>query len=158
MLNDGEFGATDLLGYCKRPRVLPFSFRFCESNNLELKPEVHVVFDNRAISPYDVGTLKLYGDWEFTPREADKNVSAREVKRMKTFFRNHLVLFCAVWTGLLPEVYFLEYLIGGISFDELMTKFTFYSENAEALHEIHELKPLEQLCRDRKLVNFYGSF
>lgn len=155
---DEMFGATIMRGVDKRPRSLPFSFIYCRSKNLELKPEVLVAFDQSNIDHTCTGRLKLYGDWEYTPRDEDKDRTPREIKRMKTFFENHRVLFCAVWTGLLDEVILQDYFVGDISFEKMLRSLTFYEKNREALNEIHEVKQLEQFCKDMHLVNFYVTY
>lgn len=137
----------------KVPSSLPFSFYFsCDTNSghdIRVKP----IFNPEKMRVSKSGTLKLCDDWEYIPGSDDKNVSNKDIQDMKNFFRNNLVLFCAVWDDLLADSTLEEYLEGELGLDDIIKDLDFYSEWSENLNKISSITELEQFCKENHLVN-----
>lgn len=135
---------------------IPFSFYFSTSqgqHDIQVKP----MFDPFKLSDDKVGTLKLCDDWEYVPGKDDTHVSAKDVARMKKFFRTYLVLFAAVWDRQLDEGTLYDYLVGDITLAELVEEFEFYADYQEELDDISSVSELESFCRSNDLINMYGN-
>ena len=135
---------------------IPFSFYFSArqgQHSIRVKP----MFNPSKLTDSLVGTLELCDDWQYVPGPDDGDVSEKEIKKMKKFFRNYLVLFAAVWDRHLDEGEVYDYLVGDITLAELVEYFDFYSKFSEELDEILSVKELEEFCRTHDLVNFYGN-
>ena len=135
---------------------LPFSFYFSArqgDHSIRVKP----MFNPAKLKDTLVGTLKLCDDWEYVPGPDDKNVSNKDIARMKKFFRTYLVLFAAAWDRQLDDGDVYDYLVGDITLPELIENFDFYEQYQEELDDIVSVSELEQFCRENNLVNMYGN-
>ena len=134
----------------------PFSFYFSGKNSnhgIRVKP----IFNPDKMLASKAGTLKLCDDWEYTPGEDDKDVSSKQVEDMKGFFREYLVLFCAVWEEQLDDPSLQDYFEGEISLHELIQQLSFYEDYKEDLDQISDVDSLETYCFKNGLVNLYGN-
>ena len=135
---------------------LPFSFYFSASqgqHSIRVKP----MFNPVKLRDDMVGTLKLCDDWEYVPGPQDKDVSQKEIDKMKKYFRTYLVLFAATWDRQLADGDVYDYLVGDITLPELIETFDFYVEYEDELDEITSVSELEDFCRVHDLVNLYGN-
>lgn len=135
---------------------LPFSFYFSASqgeHSIRVKP----MFNPSKLKDNMAGTLKLCDDWEYIPGPDDKNVSAKDIAKMKSFFRRFLVLFAAAWERIVDDGDVYDYLVGDITLPELIEQFSFYDEYSEELDDITSVAELEQFCRDNDLVNLFDN-
>ena len=155
----------------KNPHSLPFSFYFSNKNfegsdvshSIRVKP----MFNPEKLVPSLTGTLKLSDDWEYIPGSDDKHVSKSDVKKMKQFFLDNIVLFCAVWDGQLQDSLVQEYFMGNSDLQEVIEGLDFYDEYAYlsddnghllySLTDVRTVKELDKFCRKYDLVNFYGN-
>ncbi len=152
------FGMANMRGmYVKNPHKLPFSFYFSSGMGVSHGPRVKPMFKENKLILSLTGTLKLCDDWEYTPGRDDKNVSASDVQQMKDFFKEYIVLFCAVWDEQMQDSVLEDYLSGRISFEEMIQDLDFYDEFKSSLDNIHGIGILEQFCRNNHLVNMYGN-
>ncbi|MCM1226187.1 MAG: hypothetical protein NC320_02020 [Clostridium sp.] len=136
------------------PHKLPFSFFFSEresSHAIRVKP----VFNPNKISKSSFGTLELHGDWEYTPGPDDKNVSNKQIREMKQFFKKYKVLFAGVWESELYDGAVQDYFRGIISFSDLLTEFEFYEEYQEEMENITTIEGLEDFVRENNLFNMW---
>lgn len=134
----------------------PFSFYFSGKNSnhgIRVKP----IFNPDKMLASKAGTLKLCDDWAYTPGEDDRNVSSQDIEDMKEFFREYLVLFCAVWEEQLDDPSLQDYFEGDISFQELIQQLSFYPEHQADLDQIDNVDDLETYCFKNGLVNLYGN-
>lgn len=134
------------------PHKLPFSFYFStreSSHAIRVKP----VFNANRISKSELGTLELHGDWKYTPGSDDRNVSGKQIKEMKEFFRTYKVLFAAVWEEELPEDEVAAFFRGDLSFSDLLSEFYCYEEYKEDLDNIKDVSELEKFVRENSLFN-----
>lgn len=143
----------------KNPHNLPFSFFFSTSEGVSHGPRVKPIFDPNKLRISEAGTLKLCDDWEYIPGRRDSHVSSKEIRKMKEFFRDYLVLFLAVWQFEIEDNDLQTYFTGGMSFDEMIHLSDLYNAHdcKEELDKIHDVKSLESFCREKKLLNFYGN-
>lgn len=135
---------------------LPFSFYFSASqgnHSIRVKP----MFNPTKLKDDLVGTLKLCDDWEYIPGPDDRDVSSKDIAKMKKFFRTYLVLFAATWDRQLADGDVYDYLVGDITLPELIETFDFYNDYQEELDDITTISELEDFCRANKLVNLYGN-
>ncbi len=143
--------------YVKQPYPLPFSFYYSPGAGVPCCIRVYPVFNPERLMRSETGVLELCDDWRFAPGYKDQNVSADLVREMKSFFRQYLVLFCAVWDEQMQDAVLQDYFIGTISFGEMTRDLDFYDQYKDALSNIHDVQSLELFCRDNKLVNLYGN-
>lgn len=143
--------------YVANPGALPFSFYFSSGAGMPHSIRVMPVFNpNRLVSSL-TGTLKLCDDWEYIPGKDDADVSSKDIKNMKEFFRKYLVLFCAVWDEQLSDGVVEDYFRGDILFSDMLKDFDFYEMQSSELNNIKSISELESFCRDNQLVNLYGN-
>ncbi len=147
--------------YVENPGKLPFSFYFSYSegqHDIRVKP----VFNPEKISGKTVGTLKLCDDWKFVPGSQDKFIKGHDYKLMIDFFKTYHVLFCAVWDGNLSDAVLEDWLLGKITWDEMLEEFDFWPEyeakwNMFISEEARKFTPmiqnLEDFCIMYQLVN-----
>lgn len=136
------------------PHKLPFSFYFSareSSHAIRVKP----VFNPNRMSRNNFGTLELHGNWEYTPSPDDADVSNKQIKEMKEFFRTYKVLFAAVWEEELPEDSVQSYFQGHISWSELLSELYFYNKYEIELNGINTIEKLEEFVRENKLFNMW---
>ena len=147
--------------HVENPHKLPFSFFFSEGSVADTDivhgPRVKPIFNPENFRRSLAGTLKLCDDWEFIPGKNDRNISNKDIKEMKNFFRTYLSMFCAVWDSQIDEDYLEEYFKGQRSFDEWIQELDFYEEYKSQLDEIHDVSEFEQFCRNTKVVDLYGN-
>lgn len=143
--------------YVKHPTALPFSFYFSSSDGVNHGPRVKPSFNPEKLKLSQTGTLKLCDDWKYVPGKEDSRVNSKQVEHMKDFFRAYLVLFCAVWDEVIQDGVVADYLLGSISFREMLQDFEFYEEYKTDLSRIRDVFELENFCRDNNLVNMYGN-
>lgn len=143
--------------YVKHPTPLPFSFYFSSSDGVTHGPRVKPSFNPEKLKMSQTGTLKLCDDWEYIPGKEDSKISSKQVESMKDFFRSYLVLFCAVWDEIIQDGVVADYLVGRISFKEMLQDFDFYEEYKDDLDRIRDVFELDNFCRDNNLVNIYGN-
>lgn len=136
------------------PHKLPFSFYFStreSSHAIRVKP----VFNPNKMSRSSFGTLELHGDWKYTPGPDDKNVSQKQIREMKQFFRDYKVLFAAVWEEELPEDEVEAFFRGTVSFAELLSEFYFYEDYKKEMNKIKTIEELEDFVREYRLFNMW---
>lgn len=136
------------------PHKLPFSFFFSEresSHAIRVKP----VFNPNKISKSSFGTLELHGNWEYTPGPDDKNVSNKQIREMKDFFKTYKVLFAAVWEGKLYDVAVQDYFRGVNSWQDLLAEFYFYEDYKSEMKKIMNVAELEAFVRENNLFNMW---
>ena len=147
---------ANLLGKDIRvPKKLPFSFYFSTQNSphgIRVKP----VFNPEKMSISTVGNLWLCDAWEYTPGKYDSNVSAKEIRKMKAFFRKYKVLFCGVWCGKIQETPVTDYFRNRMSFSQLLTNFEFYETYKDDMDDIEDVHELEEFVRENDLFNLYN--
>lgn len=143
--------------YVKHPSELPFSFYFSSGVGVQHSIRVKPVFNPEKLKRSETGTLKLSDDWEYIPGPNDKDVSQSEIEKMKSFFKDYIVLFCAVWDEQMQDATLQDYLVGNIMFDTLLQDLDFYEEYENELQQIHDVSTLDKFCRENNLVNFYGN-
>ena len=140
----------------QNPHPMPFSFYFSAKegqHSIRVKP----VFNPTKMNTSTVGTLKLCDDWEYIPGPDDKSISSKKIREMKDFFREYLVLFCAVWDIQIDDGDVYDYFVGDITFDEMLQSFKFYEDYKDDLDQIHDIKSLESFCRRNNIVNMHGN-
>lgn len=153
--HDDEICLSYAVGkYVNVSHKLDFSFYF--SGNVRKGRDIRVlpVFNSERLVRDKTGTLRLCGDWEFTPGIDDQNVSADKIESMKAFFKKYLVLFCLVWDIMLSEFPVQRYFEGKLGLPELIKDIEFYCEDME---HISSIKELEEYCRKEQSVNFHGN-
>lgn len=143
--------------YVKHPSELPFSFYFSSGVGVQHSIRVKPVFNPEKLKRSETGTLKLSDDWEYIPGPNDKDVPQSEIEKMKSFFKDYIVLFCAVWDEQMQDATLQDYLVGNITFDMLLQDLDFYEEYENELQQIHDVSTLDKFCRENNLVNFYGN-
>ena len=141
----------------RNPRRLNFSFYFSSGEGVSHSIRVKPMFNPDKLRASLTGTLKLCDDWEYIPGQNDRSVSERDVDEMKNFFRNYIVLFCAVWDGKLDDGALADWLEGEITWNSLLREFEFYWMYSTEMDTIHSVRELESFCRTLGLVNFYGN-
>ncbi|MCM1232048.1 MAG: hypothetical protein NC489_18155 [Ruminococcus flavefaciens] len=138
----------------KVPHKLPFSFYFSareSSHAIRVKP----VFNPNKISKSSFGTLELHGSWEYTPDPDDKNVSNKQIREMKDFFKTYKVLFAAVWEEELPDDALQDYFKGHILWQDLLGEFYFYEDYKSEMKQIKNIIELERFVRKNNLFNMW---
>lgn len=143
--------------YVVNPGKLPFSFYFSSGAGMPHSIRVKPVFNPDRLVSSLTGTLKLCDDWEYIPGKNDTGVSSKDINDMKEFFREYIVLFCAVWDEQLSDGVVEDYLRGDISFSDMLKDFDFYELHSSELDNIKSISELESFCRDNQLVNLYGN-
>ena len=152
------FAMSNVRGkYVVNPHNLPFSFYFSSGSGVSHGPRVKVMFNAEKLKSSLTGTLKLCDDWEFIPGVNDKSVKSDKVSEMKLFFKEYIVLFCAVWDEQMQDATLEDYFKGDITFQEMLKDLDFYNEYSESLSKIHDVKTLEDFCRSNNIVNLYGN-
>lgn len=150
--------------YVKNPEKLPFSFYFSSGVDVPHSIRVKPMFNPEKLKKSLTGTLKLSDDWKYIPGENDKNVSEQEIKEMKKFFKDNIVLFVLVWDEFLQDSVVEHYFLGDLSFQEMLKDLDFYEKLPE-LKRCKTIKGFEKCIRNNleilhKLgynVNFYGN-
>lgn len=143
--------------YVVNPRQLPFSFYFSSGAEVRHAIRVKPSFNPEKLKVSQTGTLRLSGNWEYIPGPDDLNVPQKQIDEMKQFFRDYIVLFAAVWDEQMQDSVLEDYLMGRISFAEMLQDLEFYPEHKDALDQIQDVATLEAYCRDHNLVNLYGN-
>lgn len=143
--------------HVKHPKPLKFSFYFSSGSGVTHSIRVKPMFNPQKLRASLTGTLKLSDDWAYIPGPDDSNVSNKDIKAMKDFFKQHIVLFCAVWDEQIDDTDLSDYFTGEIEFDELLKCLDFYPDYSDELDTIHDVKDLENFCRANNLVNLYGN-
>ena len=152
------FAMSNVRGkYVKNPHRLPFSFYFSSGARVSHGPRVKPMFNESKLISSLTGTLKLCDDWEFVPGINDKDVKADKISDMKDFFRNNIVLFCAVWDEQMQDATLEDYFKGDITFQEMIADLDFYEKYRDDLMQISNVSQLDEFCRKNQLVNFYGN-
>lgn len=158
---DAIFAMANIRGkHVKVPGRLDFSFFFSPKDVTEGKEITHglrvkPIFNPEKMSLDMAGTLKLHGDWEYIPGTNDKKVAAKDVRRMKAFFKEYKTLFAAVWEkALLPDSLY-DYFRGTITFEEMLEDFDFYDELKEEIEDVNSLIELTDLVREYRLFNLW---
>ena len=141
----------------KVPYPLPFSFYFSPGVWAQTCIRVQPVFNPKRLIMSETGFLQLCDDWTFIPGRGDQGVSSDAVQEMKAFFRQYIVLFCAVWDEQMQDAVLRDYFEGRIGFDEMLQDLDFYDEYKDELARIHDIQSLESFCRGKDLVNLYGN-
>lgn len=148
------FCMSNLRGKDIKIENLPFSFYFSareSSHAIRVKP----MFNPNKVSKSKFGTLELHGDWKYTPGPDDKNVSQKQIREMKVFFKKYKVLFAAVWEEELQEIPVQDYFRGLISFSDLLTEFEFYEDYQKEMGCIDSIEELESFVRKNGLFNMW---
>lgn len=149
---------SNVRGRCvKNPHSLPFSFYFSSGADVKHGPRVKPMFNEAKLINSLTGTLKLCDDWKFLPGANDKDIKADKVSDMKAFFKEHIVLFCAVWDEQMQDATLEDYFKGDITFHEMLEDLDFYEEYKDELDRISTVAQLEEFCREHNLVNFYRN-
>lgn len=152
------FAMSNVRGkYVKNPHSLPFSFYFSSGTGVSHGPRVKPMFNESKLISSLTGTLKLCDDWNFVPGINDKDVKADKISDMKDFFRNNIVLFCAVWDEQMQDATLEDYFKGDITFQEMIADLDFYEKYRDDLVKISNVSQLDEFCRKNQLVNFYGN-
>ena len=152
------FAMSNVRGkYVKNPHRLPFSFYFSSGAGVSHGPRVKPMFNESKLISSMTGTLKLCDDWNFVPGINDKDVKADKISNMKEFFRNNIVLFCAVWDEQMQDATLEDYFKGDITFQEMVADLDFYEKYRDDLVKISNVSQLDEFCRKNQLVNFYGN-
>lgn len=153
----------------RNPHNLPFSFYFSTKDTVESKDLKHglrvkPLFNPEKMSIHLAGSLKLHGDWKFIPGTEDTNIDSKKIIDMKKFFKEHKILFAAVWEKQLPTDALYDYFRGLIDFDGMLQEFEFYDEykdveleNNKALKDIRSLDELEQFIKRYNLFNTWDK-
>lgn len=152
------FGMSNVRGNrVVNPHKLPFSFYFSGNDGNKHSIRVKPIFDPEHMRIHNAGNLELSGSWEYTPGINDKNVSSKNIKQMKAFFKKYIAIFCLVWDNLVDETSASDYFEGYINIKEFIKSIDFYDEHKAELDSISSIVELERFCRENKLVNFYGN-
>lgn len=148
------FGMSNVRGkLVKVPGKLPFSFFFSGKRGSTHGIRVKPVFNPDRLAGSDLGNLELHSDWKYTPGKDDKDVSAKQIRQMKDFFRQYKVLFAAVWEEELEEDLLADYFKGSISWKDLMKEFYFYEDYSEEIDKIQDCSQLEDFVRRNNIFN-----
>lgn len=143
--------------HVKNPGMLDFSFYLSSKGGVNHSIRVKPVFNPEKLKISETGILKLSDDWEFTPGKNDTDVSAKQIREMKQFFRDRIVLFCMVWDEQMQDGILEDYLTGRCSFQEMIEDINFYDDYKDEMDSISSVEELEKFCRKNNLVNFYGN-
>lgn len=143
--------------YVKNPHSLPFSFYFSSGAGAQHSIRVKPSFNPEKLKYSMTGNLELSDQWTFTPGPYDKSVSEQDVNDMKQFFRDHIVLFAAVWDEQLQDGVLEDYFKGDITFQEMLTDLDFYEDYKVEIDSVSSVSELEEFCRTNDLVNMYGN-
>lgn len=146
----------------KVPHKLDFSFVFTTKDCTEGKDLYHgirvkPVFNPERINTEDIGTLKLFGDWEYIPGKNDIHINRKQIKEMINFFKEYRILFAAVWEKMLPQDTLQEYFRGIVDFEELKQEFYFYNEYEKELDKITTLNSLEEFVNNYNIFNTWNT-
>ena len=141
----------------KYPHKLPFSFYFSGRTGIKHDIRVKPVFDPERLIVSEAGTLKLSDDWNYIPGPNDRNVSKHQIRMMKEFFKEYIVLFCAVWDLQLQDGLVEDFFRGLVYIHELIQDLSFYNDYKSELDNINTVEELDKFCRDNNLVNFRGN-
>ena len=161
--NDYLFEMANVRGKNVRvPHKLDFSFTFTTKDSAESKDinhgfRVKPVFNPEKVDYQDVGTLKMFGDWSYTPGKNDTNIKAKQIREMKAFFKEYKILFAAVWEKVLQQDAVQEYFRGIISLQELIQEFDFYNDYKEEMDEITTLNELYFFVKENNLFNTWDK-
>lgn len=139
------------------PGKLPFSFYYSTREGVPHSIRVKPIFNDSKMSVSRAGNLKLTDDWEYTPEAGRTHIGHSEIRYMKKFFKDNIVLFCLVWDLQVNEPLLGKYLDGRISLQDFIQKVDFYQDYKADLDNISTVKALEDFCRSHNLVNFHGN-
>ncbi len=144
----------------KVPHKLDFSFTFTSKDCVEGKDlnhgfRVKPVFNPEKVDYNDVGTLKMFDDWTYTPGKNDTNVKSKQIREMKAFFKEYKILFAAVWEKALQQDVVQDYFKGTTTLDELIQEFDFYNEYREEMDEINTVTELYFFIKENNLFNVW---
>ena len=139
------------------PCALPFSFYFSPGVGAQTCIRVQPVFNPKRLIMSETGFLQLCDDWTFIPGRGDQGFSPDAAQEMKAFFRQYIVLFCAVWDEQMQDAVLQDYFEGRIGFDEMLQDLDFYDGYKDEFSRIHDIQSLESFCREKGLVNLYGN-
>ena len=139
------------------PNKLPFSFYFSAKGNINHTIRVKPSFDPDKLKLSQTGTLKLSGDWEYTPSENDKNIESKKITQMKKFFKDNIVLFCMAWEEQMQDATVADFFEGRIDIHELVKDIDFYDLYRSQFDRMETIYELETFCREYHLVNFFGN-
>lgn len=139
------------------PGKLPFSFYYSTREGVPHEIRVKPIFNDAKMSVLRAGNLKLCDDWKYTPETGKKHIGHSEIRYMKQFFKDNIVLFCLVWDLQVNEPLLGKYLDGRITLNEFMQYIDFYPQYKEQMDQITTVEELEEFCRKNNLVNFYGN-
>ena len=148
--------------YVRNPHKLNFSFYFSSKDAVEGKDLVHgirvkPIFNSEKMNINQAGTLKLHSDWAYIPGTNDTNISNKDVKEMKDFFKTYKPLFCAVWEqAITPDVLY-DYFRGIIDFHEVLEEFDFYTDYKDELDKITTIEAFRNFIAKYDLFNLWGD-
>ena len=157
--NDYLFELANVRGKTvKVPNKLDFSFAFTTKDCTEGKDLYHgfrvkPVFNPEKINADELGTLKMFDDYEYVPGKNDRDIKEKKIKSMKEFFIDYKILFAAVWEKVLPQDTLQDYFKGHITLEELIQEFYFYDEYEDILSEITSLDELRNVVEENNLFN-----
>ena len=148
------FAMSNVVGkFVKNPNKLPFSFYFSQKGDNKHGIRVKPMFNPNKLSVRLCGNLELHSNWNYTPGPDDKNISSKQIKQMKDFFRTYKVLFAAVWEEELQEYALEDYLRGLCSWEDMMHEFEFYEEYHQELDQIQNCEELESFVRENNIFS-----
>ena len=146
----------------KIPKRLPFSFSFTSNDSVESKDSSHgfrikVVFNPEKINASELGTMRMFGDYDYTPGINDVDIDSQSVKKMKRFFIEYKILFAAVWEKVLPQDALQDFFKGHVSLNELVREFDFYEKYAVELNTVTNLDELRHIVKKYSLFNIWDK-
>lgn len=141
--------------YVKVDRI-PFSFYYSVKNSNH-GPRVKVTMNAEKLRPMRMSSMKLCDDWNIDRNDQDTEISGKDEKQMKEFFRKYLILFLIVWSDLVSEPELADFMEGRIDLHQFIVDTDFYEDYKEDLNKIDNVADLEAFCRKNNLVNFYGN-
>lgn len=137
----------------RTPCPLPFSFYFSEQDGSRHAIRVKVTFNPNRTRISNAGTLKLHGDWEFSPSSSESHVSSRDIEGMKEFFKQYKVLFAAVWEGVLDGKDVERYFEGSATIHDVVEALDIYESDSHILNLVSNVPELEAVVRENDLFN-----
>ena len=141
-----------------RPSKLPFSFYFGSKQGNKHDIRIKFIFNPERIIMSKAGVLRLHGNWEVMEGDESDRLGAKQIRLLKDFFREYLILFILVWDEFMQEGVVQEYFEGRADLSDILDDIDFGYPTANLLvRKSTSIADLETICRDNNLVDMRGN-
>ena len=96
-------------------------------------------------------TMELHGDYA----TSENDLSAKELKIVRNFFKKYKVLFAGAWEECIEEDDITAYLRSRISLQELVQDMPQYDQFKQYLDDVETIEDLESTVRNYNLFNMW---